>query len=71
MNEVSMSMVYKEIIEVKKKLETIEEIIIPTEKVSDEELEEITQLKEESLKGEYVKWSELKKELKARPILRV
>ena len=63
MNEVSMSMVYKEIIEVKKKLETIEEIIIPTEKVSDEELEEITQLKEESLKGEYVKWSELKKEL--------
>ncbi len=63
MNEVSMSMVYKEIIEVKKKLETIEEIIIPTEKVSDEELGEITQLKEESLKGDYVKWSELKKEL--------
>ena len=61
--EVSMPMVYKEILEVKKKLETIEEIIIPTEKVSDEELIEIMQLKEESLKGEYVKWSELKKEL--------
>ena len=61
--EVSMPMVYKEILEVKKKLETIEEIIIPTEKVSDEELDEIMQLKEESLKGEYVKWSELKKEL--------
>ncbi len=63
MNEVSMAMVYKEIIEVKKKLDTIEEIIIPSEKVSDEELQEITQLKEESLKGEYVRWSEFKKEL--------
>ena len=61
--EVSMPMVYKEILEVKKKLETIEEIIIPTERVSDEELDEIMQLKEESLKGEYVKWTELKKEL--------
>jgi len=63
MNEVSMAMVYKEIIEVKKKLDTIEEIIIPGERVSDEELQEIAQLKEESLKGEYVSWNELKKEL--------
>lgn len=64
-NEVSLRTVYKEIIEVKKKLETIEDIIIPSEKVSKEELNEITQLKEESLKGEYVKWSKLKKELSA------
>ncbi len=65
MNEVSLGTVYKEIIEVKKKLQTIEDIIIPSEKVSEEELAEITQLKEESLKGEYVKWSKLKKELSA------
>ena len=65
MNEVSLGTVYKEIIEVKKKLETIEDIIIPSEKVSEEELNEITQLKEESLKGEYVKWSKLKRELSA------
>jgi len=65
MNEVSLGTVYKEIIEVKKKLETIEGIIIPSEKVSEEELAEITQLKEESLKGEYVEWSKLKKELSA------
>ncbi len=65
MNEVSLGIIYKEIIEVKKKLETIEDIIIPSEKVSEEELNEITQLKEESLKGEYVKWSKLKKELSA------
>lgn len=63
MSEVSLGTVHKEIIEVKKKLETIEDIIIPGEKVSEEELNEITQLKEESLKGEHVKWSKLKKEL--------
>lgn len=65
MNEVSLGIIYKEIVEVKKKLETIEDIIIPGEKVPEEELHEITQLKEESLKGEYVKWSKLKKELSA------
>jgi hypothetical protein len=53
----------KRIIKVKKKLEKIEAIIIPSEKVSDEELQEIIQLKEESLKGEYVRWSDFKKEL--------
>ncbi len=63
MNEVSLTMVYKEIVEVKKKLETIEKIIIPEEKTSKKELEEIEQLKKDSLKGEHVKWAELKKEL--------
>ncbi len=63
MNEVSLAMVYKEIVEVKKKLETIEDIIISKEEVSKEEFEEIEQLKKESLKGEHVRWDELKKEL--------
>lgn len=53
----------KRIIKVGKKLEKIEAINIPSEKVSDEELQEIIQLKEESLKGEYVRWSDFKKEL--------
>ncbi len=63
MNEISLTMVYKEIIEVKKKLEIIEDIIISKEEISKEELEEIEQLKKESLKGEHIKWNELKKEL--------
>ena len=63
MNEVSLTMIYKEIVEVKKKIETLENIIIPTEKVSKEEFEEIARLKEESLKGEHVRWDELKREL--------
>jgi CO dehydrogenase nickel-insertion accessory protein CooC1 len=53
----------KRIIELKKKLDPIEEIIIISEKVSDEEFQDISRLKEESLKGEYVRWSEFKKEL--------
>ncbi len=67
MNEVSLGIIYKEIMEVKKKLEAIEDIIIPSEKVSEEELNEITQLKEESLKGEYVKWSEMPISLSSLP----
>lgn len=63
MTEVSLVTVYKEIIEVKRKLDTIEDLIIPTEEVSQDELEEIEQFKKESLKGEYVRWDELKKEL--------
>ncbi len=63
MNEVSLAMVYKEIVEVKKKLETIEDIIISKEEVSKEEFEEIEQLRKESLKGKHVRWDELKKEL--------
>ena len=62
-NEVSLSMVYKEIVKVRKKLETFEDIIIPKEEVSKSELEEIEQLKKESFKGENVQWDKLKKEL--------
>lgn len=63
MTEVSLVTVYKEIVEVKKKLDTIEDLIIPTEEVSKEELKEIEQLKKESLKGEHVRWDELKKSI--------
>ncbi|MCZ7358251.1 MAG: hypothetical protein O8C66_06355 [Candidatus Methanoperedens sp.] len=62
-NEVSLAMVYKEIVRVRKKLETFEDIIIPKEEVSKSELEEIEQLKKESFKGENVQWDKLKKEL--------
>jgi len=63
MTEVSLVTVYKEIVEVKKKPDTIEDLIIPHKEVSKEELEEIEQFKEESLEGEHVGWDELKKEL--------
>ncbi|AIY89238.1 hypothetical protein [Geoglobus acetivorans] len=48
---------------IREKLELLEELIIPTEEISEEELREIRKLKEESLKGAYVDWEELKREL--------
>lgn len=63
LKEVSLGMIYKEIVTVRKKLETFEDIIIPKEEVTKAELDEIKQLKKESLKGEHVRWDELKKEL--------
>ena len=39
------------------------QIIMLTEKVSKKELQEIEELKAESLKGEHVQWDELKQRL--------
>ena len=63
MNEISLQEIYSEIKKIREKLKQLEELIIPTEKVSEEELQEIGKLKEESLKGEHVGWDELKRGL--------
>jgi uncharacterized protein YfkK (UPF0435 family) len=63
MNESLLQEIYSEIKKIREKLELLEELIIPAEKVSKEELHEIRKLKEESLKGEHVDWEELKREL--------
>jgi hypothetical protein len=62
-DQVSLKMVYNEIIKVRRKLESFEDMLIPTEEVSKDELQEIEELKTESLKGEHVRWDELKKRL--------
>ncbi len=53
----------RKIEEIKRKLEEIEEIILPTEEISEEERKEIEKLKEGSLHGEYVEWEKIKEEL--------
>lgn len=63
MNEALLREIYSEIKKIREKIEQLEELIIPAEKVSEEELLEIRKLKEESLKGEHVDWDELKREL--------
>jgi len=63
MSEALLKEIYAEILYIRKKLDALEEIIIPEEQISEEELEEIKKLKEESLKGENVRWEEMKKEL--------
>ena len=41
----------------------LEEIIVPEEEISSEELEEIEELKKGSLEGKSVRWEEIKKNL--------
>ena len=63
MSEVLLKEMYKELVEIRRKLEVLEEIIIPKEEITKEEMIEIEKLKEESLKGENISWKDLKKEL--------
>lgn len=62
-DETLLREIYDEVKKIREKLEKLEELILPTEKVSEEELREIRKLKEESLKGEHVDWDKLKREL--------
>ncbi|AGK61362.1 hypothetical protein Asulf_01371 [Archaeoglobus sulfaticallidus PM70-1] len=62
-NDTLLQEIYSEVKKIREKLELLEELIIPSEKVSEQELQEIRKLKEESLKGEHVDWGELKREL--------
>jgi hypothetical protein len=63
MSEALLKEIYTEILYIRKKLDMLEEIIVPEEEISPEELEEIEELKKESLDGESVRWEEIKKDL--------
>ena len=63
MSEALLKEIYAEVLHIRKKLDMLEEIIIPEEQVSEEERKELEKLREESLKGENVRWEEIKKEL--------
>lgn len=63
MSDTLLKEIYQEVIYIRKKIDLLEEIIIPEEKINNEELKEIEMLKKESLKGENIKWDDLKKEL--------
>jgi len=56
MNEALLQNIYSEIKKIRVKLEQLEELIVPVEKVSEEKLQEIRKLKKESLKGDHVDW---------------
>jgi len=62
-SEAVMEDIHKELLFIRKKLEELEEIILPTEKLEEGEIEEIRNLREESINGEHIKWDELKKKI--------
>ncbi|MBU7017457.1 MAG: hypothetical protein HXS44_08105 [Theionarchaea archaeon] len=63
MSEALLKEMYAEILHIRKKLDLLEEILIPEEKISEKERKEIQKLREECLKGEAVRWEEVEKEL--------
>ena len=63
MSEALLKEIYTEILYIRKKLDMLEEIIVPEEEISSEELEEIEELKKGSLEGKSVRWEEIKKNL--------
>jgi hypothetical protein len=52
--------IYREVIAIRERLEALERIIVPEEKVSQEELDELRELKETALKGDIVPWDDIK-----------
>jgi hypothetical protein len=55
--------IYEEVVTIRKKIEALEDLIIPKEEISAEEAQEINALLEESLRGENVDWNDLKRKL--------
>ena len=62
-NELLLKEIYEEILCIRKKLDTLEKIILPEEEITPGELEEINILKNQLLKGENIEWETLKKKL--------
>jgi len=62
-DELILEKIYREIVAIRERLEALERIIIPEEKLSSKELEELKRLREEALKGEIISWDDVKRGL--------
>ena len=56
----TLEKIYREVIAIRDKLDTLERLMVPTEQVSPKESREIRALKEEAERGETVPWSQVK-----------
>ena len=61
--KISMEMVYEELKELKKEISVIRYILIPEEKISSEEIEEIRDIEKEMEKGDRIKLENALREL--------
>ncbi len=62
-SEAILKDIHKELLFIRRKLEEMEEIILPTEKLPEEEIKEIKKLREQSVNGENIRWDELKEKI--------
>jgi len=58
-----MERIYREVLNIKERLEVVERLLVPEVEVSDGELEELRALRAEALRGEAVSWMEVKKKV--------
>ena len=56
----TLEKIYREVIAIRDKLDSLERLMVPTEKVSPKESAEIKALKDEAQRGETVPWSRVK-----------
>jgi len=56
----TLEKIYREVIAIRDKLDSLERLMVPIEKVSPEESAEIKTLKDEAQRGETVSWSRVK-----------
>jgi len=56
----TLEKIYREVLAIRDKLDNLEKLMVPTEKISPEEAAEIRALKDEAQRGETVPWSRVK-----------
>jgi len=56
----TLEKIYREVLAIRDKLDSLERLMVPTEKISPQESLEIRALKEEADRGEAVPWSQIK-----------
>jgi len=56
----TLEKIYREVLAIRDKLDSLERLMAPTEKISPQESLEIRALKEEADRGETVPWSQIK-----------
>ena len=56
----TLDKIYREVLAIRDKLDSLERLMAPTEQVSPQESQEIRALKEEAMRGETVPWSQVK-----------
>lgn len=63
MTEISLEMVYRELVDLKKEIELIRYALVPEEILSEDEVEEILQIEKEMEQGEKVRLEDALKEI--------
>lgn len=66
MTEALLKEIYNEVVGIRRRLELLEDALIPKERSTEEEIVEIENLRDESLKGKHVDWEDLKRDLSLR-----